>query len=286
MAYLWLGDRLRAWIRGHSKSFDDYIREDGVQGSKLAQLLVRSLIPAPSSVLIASAPGVLLSASLYFLIIGFGIYLGFMWTRTLDDLAGPDDYRDVFIVYLVSLSFCYGLYSMSDAAHNRRLTDTVRGTIQNSLKNPITRLEMSEQTEEQNQQLLSKQSSCCRQMLDQLEETQILMNSTMWEDRSDGRTPLSWAAERGKKLTVLALLGKTRGNIDAQDHFGRTPLLWAAANGHEAVVRELLSQNANFTIEDRDGQTALDLARRNEHKSVMALLHSSMQPVSANEHSE
>ena len=122
---------MRVWISGHSKGPYDYIREITPLPAKQ---LVRSLAPAPSSVLTVSAPGMLLSASLCFLLIGFGIYLGFMWTRTLDDLAGPDDNRDVFIVYIVSLVFCYGLCSMSDAAHDRQVNDTVGGKMQNSLE--------------------------------------------------------------------------------------------------------------------------------------------------------
>ena len=110
----------------------------------LAKQLLRSLAPAPSSVVTVSAPGLLLSASLCFLLIGFGIYLGFMWTRTLDDLAGPNDNRDVFIVYIVSLVFCYGLCSMSDAAHERQANDTVGGTMRNSLTKLVLRYDMSE----------------------------------------------------------------------------------------------------------------------------------------------
>ena len=135
---------MRTWIRGHNKAPHDFIKQDNDQERNLAKLLVRSLVPAPSSVLTVSAPGLLLSASLYFLLIGFGVYLGFMWTRALDDLAGPDDNRDVFIIYLVSLIFCYGLYSMSEAAHNRLAIDTVGGTIQDNLTKLVTGYDMSE----------------------------------------------------------------------------------------------------------------------------------------------
>lgn len=135
---------MRAWIRGHSKGPRAYVKDDNYQGSYLAEAVVRSLVPAPSSVLMVSAPGLLLSASLYFLLIGFGIYLGFMSTRVLDDLAGPDDNRDVFIIYLVSLIFCFGLCSIPDAAHDTQESDTVRGTILDNSKNLATRYEMSE----------------------------------------------------------------------------------------------------------------------------------------------
>ena len=151
--YLLLGNRVRVWIRGHSKRPHDYIKENDHHGPISAKLLVRSLAPAPSSVLTVSAPGLLLSASLYFLLIGFGVYLGFMWTRALDDLAGPDDNREVFIIYLVSLIFCYGLYSMSDAAHDRQATDTVGRTIQHSLRKLETRYEMSDRRREERREI-------------------------------------------------------------------------------------------------------------------------------------
>ena len=135
---------MRAWIRGHSKGPRVHIMENDIQGPDLAKPVVRSLVPAPSAVLMVSAPGLLLSASLYFLLIAFGVYLGFMWTRALDDLAGPDDNRDVFIIYLVSLIFCYGLYSMADTAHDIQETDTVGGIIQDNLAKLVTRYAMSE----------------------------------------------------------------------------------------------------------------------------------------------
>ena len=135
---------MRAWIRGHSKGPHAYIKDDSYQGPNFAKAVVRSLVPAPSSVLIASAPGLLLSASLYFLLIGFGVYLGFMWTRALDDLAGPHDDRDVFIIYVVSLVFCFGLCSIPNAAHDTQENDTVRGTILDNSKNLVTEYEMAE----------------------------------------------------------------------------------------------------------------------------------------------
>ena len=144
---------MRAWIRGDSKEPHDYIMENDYARPNFAKDLVRSLAPAPSSVLTVSATGLLLSASLCFLLIGFGVYLGFMWTRALDDLAGPDDNREVFIIYIVSLIFCYGLYSMSDAAHDGKATDTVGRTIQGNFTKLVTRYKVSERRHEERRQL-------------------------------------------------------------------------------------------------------------------------------------
>jgi hypothetical protein len=57
----------------------------------------------------------LLSFSLHSFLIGLGIYLGFVWTRNLDDEAGRNGSRAVFITYIVGLAFCYGLYIRSSA---------------------------------------------------------------------------------------------------------------------------------------------------------------------------
>jgi len=55
----------------------------------------------------------LLSASLNSFLLGLGVYLGYVWTRNLDELAGVNGSRTVFITYLVSLTLCYGIYALS-----------------------------------------------------------------------------------------------------------------------------------------------------------------------------
>jgi ankyrin repeat protein len=45
---------------------------------------------------------------------------------------------------------------------------------------------------------------------------------------SYGRTPLSWAAERGHKAVVRLLVERNDVEADSKDNDGRTPLSWAA----------------------------------------------------------
>ena len=77
-----------------------------------------------------------------------------------------------------------------------------------------------------------------------------------WKDK-DGRTPLSWAAEKGREAIVKLLLDTGKVDVDWKDRDGRTPLSWAvggmplsrvAENGHEAVAKLLLENGAKELV--------------------------------------
>jgi ankyrin repeat protein len=68
-------------------------------------------------------------------------------------------------------------------------------------------------------------------------------------DSDYGRTPLSWAAERGSAAVVKLLL-KKGADIEATDNYCRTPLSWAAERGEEAVVKLLLEKGADVKAMD------------------------------------
>ncbi|KAJ3473636.1 hypothetical protein NLG97_g10206 [Lecanicillium saksenae] len=76
---------------------------------------------------------------------------------------------------------------------------------------------------------------------------------------SDGRTMLSWAAERGWIEVVKHTL-QLGSNIDAGDKSGRTALSYAAANGHADVVTLLMNRNAVPSLEDSFGRSVLSYA--------------------------
>jgi ankyrin repeat protein len=60
----------------------------------------------------------------------------------------------------------------------------------------------------------------------------------------NGRTPLSWAAQKGHYAVVKLLLAKDGADPDSKDtKCGLTPLSWAAANGHGCVVKLLLDKS-------------------------------------------
>jgi ankyrin repeat protein len=86
---------------------------------------------------------------------------------------------------------------------------------------------------------------------------------------SNGRTALSWAAERGHEAVVRLLLEKG-ADVEAKTTFGETALPIAARGGHEAVVRLLLEKGAD--VEANNGWTALHWAAGVGHEAVVRLL--------------
>ena len=59
------------------------------------------------------------------------------------------------------------------------------------------------------------------------------------KDYKHGRTPLSWAAQKGQEVVVKLLLDKN-ADIESKDKYGRTPLSQAACErprgGSEAAA--------------------------------------------------
>ena len=92
---------------------------------------------------------------------------------------------------------------------------------------------------------------------------------------ASGRTPLSWAAEKGHGGILKLLLEREDVNPDTPDtEYGRTPLSWAAEKGHEEVVKLLLERkdvNPN-TPDTKYGQTPLSWAAVNGHEGAVNLL--------------
>ena len=108
--YRTLGRCLRA------EQVKGWIRSTGPVHRKMKFLVGdHSNMPSAAAVLNMSAPNMLLSFSLNAFLIGLGVYLGYVWTRNLDELAGAKGSRDVFTTYLVGLVVCYCIYALSRA---------------------------------------------------------------------------------------------------------------------------------------------------------------------------
>ncbi|KAL7941772.1 hypothetical protein V8C42DRAFT_360491 [Trichoderma barbatum] len=90
---------------------------------------------------------------------------------------------------------------------------------------------------------------------------------------SYGRTPLSYAAEKGYESVVRLLLEKGACLESREERYGQTPLSWAARDGHESVVRLLLEKGADLESRDKGfGRTPLSWAAEKGHESVVRLL--------------
>ncbi|KAL2829908.1 ankyrin repeat-containing domain protein [Aspergillus pseudoustus] len=91
----------------------------------------------------------------------------------------------------------------------------------------------------------------------------------------NGRTALSFAAERGSGKIARMLINHGTTKLDAQDRLGRTPLIWAAQSGHIEMIRLLLGQQEavdvnRFSFHDR--RTALWHAIYRGREDIVALL--------------
>jgi ankyrin repeat protein len=84
-----------------------------------------------------------------------------------------------------------------------------------------------------------------------------------------GRTPLFNAALHGEVESAKALI--TAGDkINRQDKYGDTPLHLAALKGKGEMVKFLLSQRADFTIKNKRGKVASELAKNAEVKKAFS----------------
>lgn len=81
-----------------------------------------------------------------------------------------------------------------------------------------------------------------------------------------GRDALAWCAISGREKALRTLLVHTPAPaVDVADHEGRTPLLHAAAGNHPNIITILLEKGADPKHKDKQGKTALDLAREKDY---------------------
>ncbi|KAJ6439216.1 putative ankyrin repeat protein [Purpureocillium lavendulum] len=86
---------------------------------------------------------------------------------------------------------------------------------------------------------------------------------------SNGRTPLSWAAEHGNAAVAEQLLEHSATDIEAKGkEYGQTPLSWAAWKGRGQVVELLLRSGANVNATSKDGRTPLSWAAGHGHQAI------------------
>lgn len=87
-----------------------------------------------------------------------------------------------------------------------------------------------------------------------------------------GRTPFWLAAERGHEQVIQYLIQRSDIDINSKDISGQTPIFWPTARGNEKMVKLLLGAGADPKIQDKNGYTAISIARRRGHSKVLQLL--------------
>lgn len=86
------------------------------------------------------------------------------------------------------------------------------------------------------------------------------------------RTPLTLSSEKGYLEALGCLLKRDGIDVNSMDSDGRTPLSRAAEKGNSRVVEILLQYSADRNMKDSDGRTPLSRAAGNEHKEVVKQL--------------
>ncbi|CAG5106021.1 Oidioi.mRNA.OKI2018_I69.chr1.g2646.t1.cds [Oikopleura dioica] len=98
--------------------------------------------------------------------------------------------------------------------------------------------------------------------------------STSAEDQ-DGKTPLHMAFQAGHDpMPMITLLIEKMDDveIDSGDNNKRTALHLAAETGAICCITTLAKRNANLNARDKDGNSPLALAIKNEHEAATAML--------------
>ena len=130
MGRLLRASQVRGWIRGqvpprmnlpmwkviHGSSKPDpqyYQPQSRDRDEIVADVIKKCFTPSVTAVITISAPQILLSSSLMSLLLGVGVYFGFVWTRNLDTEAGFHDSRNIEITYIITVVVCFLVYSVS-----------------------------------------------------------------------------------------------------------------------------------------------------------------------------
>lgn len=101
---------LDRWVKTHGTTL-----AESLLGESLRALIAKRsrFLPSAALVITLAAPGNLLSTSVFSFLIGYGVYLGQVWTQGLDSSASLSESHAVFITYVAVLSVCIFIYVLS-----------------------------------------------------------------------------------------------------------------------------------------------------------------------------
>ena len=88
-----------------------------------------------------------------------------------------------------------------------------------------------------------------------------------------GRTVLHWAALKGRKTILRALLEKASLElVDTQDDLGRTAVMTAVEKNAHDSVEQLFEKGANIITMDRYGESALSIACSYDNPQLVGMI--------------
>lgn len=98
-----------------------------------------------------------------------------------------------------------------------------------------------------------------------------------WKQEKNGGHPPSFtllhlAAYLGNVAWAKMLISEHARLISRKDNYGRTPLSWAVNRGHRDMVELLLNHGARVNAQDRTKLTALHIAVTGQHKDIVSVL--------------
>ena len=98
-----------------------------------------------------------------------------------------------------------------------------------------------------------------------------------WEQEKNGGNPPSFtllhlAAYLGNVTWAKMLISEHARLVSRKDNYGRTPLSWAVNRGHRDMVELLLDHGARVNAKDRSKLTALHIAVTGQHRDIVSVL--------------
>lgn len=83
--------------------------------------------------------------------------------------------------------------------------------------------------------------------------------------------------EKDKGYQTIQFLVAKGASVDARDSKGETALMYAVRTGKPGLVQLMLKSHADPSLRNKEGQTALDIARKAEDKKIIAVLQTAKQ---------
>ena len=94
----------------------------------------------------------------------------------------------------------------------------------------------------------------------------------MTRSNHNGATPLFYAATNGHLAVVQTLLKRGVSGMDTSDSDGVTPFMVACRQGHVSVAEALADEGADIEARSADNQSALEVAKAHDRRSVVSWL--------------